>query len=106
MFTLTTKLRNLTVALTATLALGLSLTATGPAAAQPVKDSTPSKGCPVEDEHGNTTYVPEGTRVGLFRCGSDGEWHFGWLVNARVAEPEVPTKGEARAPRGSIDRAP
>jgi hypothetical protein len=37
-------------------------------------------GCPVEDEHGNVTYVPVGTVVGLFHCGSDGEWHWGWLT--------------------------
>jgi len=37
-------------------------------------------GCPVEDEHGNVTYVPVGTVIGLLHCGADGEWHFGWLT--------------------------
>jgi hypothetical protein len=39
------------------------------------------KGCPVEDERGNVSYVLVGTRISLFHCGSDGEWHFGWLAN-------------------------
>jgi len=24
--------------------------------------------------------VPVGTVIGLFHCGSDGDWHFGWLT--------------------------
>ena len=39
-----------------------------------------NRGCPVEDEHGNVTYVAPGTVVGLFHCGSDGVWHWGWFV--------------------------
>jgi hypothetical protein len=74
-------------ALVAVAVVGLVLIAAGPASAQP-KGGIAAKGCPVEDANGNTYTVPVGTRVGLFFCGSDGEWHFGWLVNARAAQPQ------------------
>jgi len=64
--------------------------AAAPAQAQPVNGTGAAKGCPVEDEHGNVTYVPVGTRIGLFHCGSDGEWHFGWLTTALVRSPSGP----------------
>ena len=41
--------------------------------------------CPVEDANGNVSYVSEGTRVGLFVCGHDGNWHFGWLITGARA---------------------
>ena len=71
--------------------IGLACTtlAAGPAQAQPVNGTGTAKGCPVEDEHGNVTYVPVGTRVGLFHCASDGEWHFGWFTTDLVG----PTSG-------------
>lgn len=75
--------------------------AAAPAGAQP-KGGTQSKGCPVEDENGNVSYVPEGTRIGLFRCGSDGEWHFGWLVNARTA-PEIHITDGAAQPTRTLN---
>jgi hypothetical protein len=102
----TTKIRTIIATLAATLTMGLTLVAAGPASAQPKEGSTP-KGCPVEDEHGNTTYVEVGTRIGLFVCGADGEWHVGWLINGRVAPPK-PTgpKGMPEAPVLSINRAP
>jgi hypothetical protein len=55
------------------------------------------KGCPVEDEHGNVSYVPTGTVVGLFHCGSDGEWHFGWLTTEMVAPTGHPIAGTTGA---------
>jgi hypothetical protein len=70
-------------ALTA-IGVAASTLAAGAAQAQPINGSGTSRGCPVEDEHGNVTYVPVGTRVGLFHCGSDGEWHFGWLTTDLV----------------------
>jgi hypothetical protein len=29
-----------------------------------------ARGCPVEDEHGNVSYVPAGTTYLLWRCGA------------------------------------
>jgi hypothetical protein len=51
----------------------------------------PGEGCPVIDENGNVSYVPIGTRFGLWHCGSDGEWHFGWLTDDHVAPPDTGT---------------
>jgi hypothetical protein len=68
--------------------------ATATAHAQPIGNGDAPQGCPVEDEHGNVTYVPVGTRIGLFHCGSDGEWHFGWLTDDMVRSPSsVSTTG-------------
>ena len=33
--------------------------------------------------------VPVGSKIGLFTCGSDGEWHFGWLINAVSTRPKL-----------------
>lgn len=71
----------------------LATTLAAPAAnADRKQGSTQAKGCDVYNEvTGKTEQVPVGTKVGLFTCGSDGEWHFGWLVNAgRVSQPRPP----------------
>jgi hypothetical protein len=78
-----------TATLAAIGAAALALLAAPPASAQP-KGGTASKGCPVEDENGNVTYVPEGTTYLLFHCGADGEWHFGWATT-NLQKP--PTSG-------------
>jgi hypothetical protein len=75
-------------ALAAIGAIGLALVVAGPAAAQDNGPTGKPGKCPVEDQNGNVSYVDTGTRVGLFVCGSDGNWHFGWLVNGRVALPQ------------------
>jgi hypothetical protein len=100
----TTKIRTIIAMLAATFAMALA--AAGPASAQPNGTQKP-KGCPVEDEHGNVTYVEVGTRIGLFVCGADGEWHFGWLITEHVS-PTKPTGPKARpeAPVATINRAP
>jgi hypothetical protein len=36
--------------------------------------------CPVDNGDGTISYVPPGTHFSLFTCGTDGIWHFGWLV--------------------------
>jgi hypothetical protein len=59
---------------------GMTLIGAAPASAQPNGPPTSSKGCPVEDEHGNVFYVPAGTHYLLFTCGTDGEWHGGWAI--------------------------
>lgn len=43
-------------------------------------------GCQIEND-GKIETVPVGTKIGLFTCGQDGEWHFGWLINAISARP-------------------
>ena len=60
--------------------LGAGLVATAPAQAQPRDTGAGQASCAIEID-GKTTTVPEGTRVGIFVCGHDGEWHFGWLIN-------------------------
>lgn len=78
------------------LALGVSTMGVlaGPASAEDNGPVGSGKGCPVEDENGNVTYVKPGTQVGLFRCGSDGEWHFGWLTtDNQVVQPPGPPPG-------------
>jgi hypothetical protein len=86
---------NLRTRLGALLAVGAmagALAVAGPADARPKGGTTGASGCPVEHEDGSVTYVPVGTRIGLFHCGSDGEWHFGGLVDSRVA-PTTTTGG-------------
>jgi hypothetical protein len=68
-------------------AVAAALVAAGPAAAQPKGGSGGAKGCPVEHEDGSVTYVPVGSQIGLFHCGSDGDWHFGWLTTDLVKPP-------------------
>ncbi len=72
----------------------VGLVAAPAGAARPRNGSTPAS-CDVENENGTTSQVPEGTRVGLFYCGSDGEWHFGTVIldwsKVQVA-PTTPTK--------------
>jgi len=67
-------------ALVAMCAVGVALVAADSAHAMP-KQGSGSAGCAVENENGAVAYVNTGTRIGLFVCGSDGDWHFGWLVN-------------------------
>jgi len=109
-----TSLWGRTLALASISAVGVVLVAAGPAGAQPVKGTGISKGCPIEDEHGNTTYVEVGTRVGLIYCGNDGKWHFGlvqfdWMTGgtkgvtkgvtkAAVQDAEVLTRAGTPAP--------
>lgn len=78
------------LALAAIAAVGLALITAAAAHADVKSGGGGSRGCAVEDEHGNVTYVPVGTHYLLFTCGSDGEWHFGWLITEAKAPP---TKG-------------
>jgi hypothetical protein len=59
--------------------VGMALAAAGPAQADPKSGTGTAKGCPVEN-NGTLGTVAVGTRIGLFVCGEDGEWHFGWLI--------------------------
>jgi hypothetical protein len=57
-----------------------TLAVAAPAQAKPAGGSNVPQGCPVEDENGHVTYVPPGTVISILHCGSDGQWHFGWLT--------------------------
>jgi hypothetical protein len=85
-------------------ALAVSTGVAASASAQPIGPNGPAKKpgyCAVvnTDSSGNETveYVPTGSRMGLSYCGADGEWHFGWLVDARTTDPG-PTTGPGKGP--------
>jgi len=59
----------------------------GPAHADIKQGNGGAKGCQIEND-GKIETVPVGTKVGLFTCGEDGEWHFGWLINA-ISAPKA-----------------
>jgi hypothetical protein len=98
-----------------TLVAGLAVSTSafaGTASAEPIGPNGPAPKaghCPVvnTDSNGNETveYVPTGTRYGLMFCGSDGEWHTGWLVDdVAIQEPTPPTGGTTRPPVvGNVD---
>lgn len=67
------------------LGFGLAAVAT-PAQAQPKQGAGSGATCEIEID-GKTSTVPSGTRVGLFVCGEDGEWHFGWLITGVASAP-------------------
>lgn len=86
-------------ALAATLpVVGVLAIASPAAASKPRSGSTPAS-CDVEDSvTGKISQVTEGTQAGLMYCGADGQWHFGWAVNARVdTTPKPPVKKPGRA---------
>jgi hypothetical protein len=88
-FQLTTTALKLTRAVPTAVAIVIAsvvLFAAGPAHADSKNGTGTSKGCQIEND-GKVETVAVGTRVGLFVCGSDGEWHFGWLVTGIVAPP-------------------
>jgi hypothetical protein len=94
-----TSLRTRAGSLVALGAVAAALVAAGPAHAQP-KGSGPAKGCPVENSDGTTSTVAVGTQIGLFHCGSDGEWHFGWATTDLVVQPPTTV-----APSGTVATA-
>jgi hypothetical protein len=79
----------------AALGLACASVAAAPAAAQAVGPTGGARGCPVEDEHGNVSYVPAGTRYLLWHCGADGEWHFGTVTTNVVKHAPVARGGGA-----------
>ena len=91
-------------ALAAAVAVSTGVAAT--ASAEPIGPNGPASKpgyCAVvnTDSNGNetVTYVPTGSRMGLSYCGADGEWHFGWLVDARAADPAPRPDPSRGAPR-------
>ena len=98
------KIRSITarLVLAATLpAVGLVAVSGTAHAQKPRSGNTPAT-CDVYNENtGKIEQVPEGSRVGLFYCGQDGEWHVGWLVDARVGGTTTPPKPKASLPRST-----
>ncbi|MFI4977665.1 MAG: hypothetical protein ACHQC8_03140 [Solirubrobacterales bacterium] len=71
-------------------AVAMAFIGAGPAHAD-TKGTGPAKGCLIEN-NGKLETVAVGSKIGLFTCGSDGEWHFGWLINAVTAPPHKTVK--------------
>jgi hypothetical protein len=69
----------------------------GPAHADTKQGSGGTKGCLIEND-GHLETVPVGSKVGLFTCGQDGEWHFGWLINAISAPKAKANPGTTTGP--------
>jgi hypothetical protein len=84
--------------------VGMTFAAADAAHAQPKGGAGQAKGCPVEDANGTTSTVAVGTRIGLFVCGSDGEWHFGWAVTANA--PTAPAGTKPVLPAQRVTNAP
>jgi hypothetical protein len=80
-----TAIKSRAVAGAAVLVFAASALAPASAMAAPKEPpaGVPGVGCWVDD-NGTYKLVGVGTRIGLFYCGQDGEWHFSWLVNARI----------------------
>jgi hypothetical protein len=95
-----TKLTRTACAAVAIGAAAAALVAAGPAQADSKSGSGPIKGCLIEND-GKLETVAVGTRIGLFVCGSDGEWHFGWLVTGGIA-PAHKTVGPGAAIRHGV----
>jgi hypothetical protein len=99
---ITSKLTRGVGAALATAMVATSLLAAGPAQADTKSGTQPAKGCDVEN-NGKTEKVEVGTRVGLFVCGSDGEWHFGWAItDVGHASPKKPLKPVSGAIRNGV----
>jgi hypothetical protein len=89
--TTATKLARKLCAAAAITVAAMAFILAGTAHAEPKKGSGTAKGCLIEND-GKLETVPVGSKIGLFTCGSDGEWHFGWLINARIAPPKRTVK--------------
>jgi hypothetical protein len=87
-------------------ALVLAFIGTGSAHADTKKGSGGSQGCQIEN-NGKVETVPVGTKISLFTCGADGEWHFGWLITQISAPPKKTVKivGVNVARRGAVQAA-
>jgi hypothetical protein len=81
---ITSTLSGMSRKILATAAIGAAAVAfigAAPAHADTKQGNGGTKGCLIEND-GKLETVPVGSKVGLFTCGEDGEWHFGWLINA------------------------
>jgi hypothetical protein len=84
----------------------LAFVGAGAAHADSKQGSGGSKGCLIEND-GHLETVPVGSKILLFTCGADGEWHLGWLVTQISAPPKktVKTVGVTVVRRGSMQAA-
>jgi hypothetical protein len=84
-------------------AVALAFIGAGPAHADTKKGSGGSPGCLIEN-NGKLETVPVGTKISLFTCGADGEWHFGWLITQISAPPKkaITTVGVSVVRRGAV----
>jgi hypothetical protein len=81
---ITSTFTNISRKLIASAAIGAAAVAfvgAAPAHADTKQGNGGTKGCLIEND-GKLETVPVGSKVGLFTCGEDGEWHFGWLINS------------------------
>jgi hypothetical protein len=103
--TTTDLLRKLLAAL-AIGAIALAFIGAGSAHADTKQGSGGSKGCLIEN-NGHLETVPVGTKISLLTCGSDGEWHIGWLITQISAPPKktVKTVGVTIVHRGAVQAA-
>lgn len=85
-------------------AVAMAFIAAGPAHADTKQGTGGSKGCQVEND-GKVETVPVGSKVGLFTCGSDGEWHFGWLVNATTGHKTLKPVTTGAVQHGVLQRS-
>lgn len=100
--TFTSMSRKVVTVLVACLA-AIALVLAGPARADTKQGSGGTTGCQIEND-GKIETVPVGTKVGLFTCGEDGEWHFGWLINSIGAQKLKANPGTAGTTRGVAPR--
>jgi hypothetical protein len=84
-------------------AVALAFVAAGSAQADTKQGSGGGKGCLIEN-NGHLETVPVGTKISLLTCGSDGEWHLGWLITQISAPPKktIKTVGVSAVHRGSM----
>ncbi len=68
-------------------AVAMAFIAVGQAHADTKKGSGGSTGCLIEN-NGHLERVPVGTKISLLTCGSDGEWHLGWLITEISSPPK------------------
>jgi hypothetical protein len=80
------------------LALAVAALTPLPTFADSKGDGGGARGCPLVNERGEVVgYAPVGTLIGLFHCGPDGEWHFGWATTDLTAPTGTLTPGSAAA---------
>jgi hypothetical protein len=86
--------------------VALAFIGAGSAHADSKEGTGTSKGCLIEND-GHLETVPVGTKISLLTCGSDGEWHLGWLITQISAPPKktVKTVGVTIVRRGAVQAA-
>jgi hypothetical protein len=104
--TTATKLARKLCAAAAITVAAMAFILAGTAHAEPKGGGGTAKGCLIEND-GKLETVAVGSKIGLFTCGSDGEWHFGWLITEISSPPKKTVKavGVTVVRRGSLQAA-